>query len=222
MKTILLVEDDETIRQPLAEYLSRQGYNIRCAGFLSDAKMLLKEKIDCIVLDWSLPDGESINFAQTLKSVPNAPPILILTARTSIADKVLALESAAQDYMTKPYDPRELLARVKNLLTVGKSGAQTDPVLKMYDIEMDMVSYQVRFEGDVIELSNMEYKLLKLFLENPGKVFSREELLNLIWGYDRFPTTRTVDNHVLQLRNKFFDGLVETVRGVGYRCKKAA
>lgn len=223
MKTILLVEDDESLRGPLAEYLKAQGYAVLCAGFLSDARVHLQgaENVDCIVLDWNLPDGEGVDLARSLRAKPGSPPVLMLTARADIVDKVVGLESAANDYMTKPYDPRELLARVRNLMRAAQtSKPEASTGLEHAGIRIDTVSYEVRYNQNVVPLSNMEFKLLKLFCENPGKVFSREELLNLIWGYERYPSTRTVDTHVLTLRNKFFEGLIETVRGVGYRCKK--
>lgn len=219
MKTVLLVEDDETIRNPLAEFLTRQGFKVLTAGFLADARKILGGKVDCVIMDWNLPDGEGVELAKSLKEKPGSPPVLMLTARADVIDKVIGLEYAANDYMTKPYDPRELLARIKNLMRTPAQGSD-GPVLKHLDIEIHTQSHEVRFKGNTVALSNMEFKLLKLFLENPGKVFSREELLNLIWGYENYPTTRTVDTHVLQLRNKFGENLVETVRGVGYRCKK--
>ncbi len=221
MKTILLVEDDVTISKPLEEYLTSNGFKVVAVGTIADAKEKLKEKIDCLILDWNLPDGEGIDLAKALSKAKASPPILMLTARTDLIDKVLGLEVGANDYMTKPYEPRELLARVKNLIRSHQSGgAEVTDALELYKIRMDLKSRVVSFNGKAVELTKMEFDLLKLFLENPSKVFSRDELLNLVWGYGQFPSTRTVDTHVLQLRNKFGEDLVETVRGIGYRCKK--
>ena len=224
MKTILLVEDDITIRKPLEEYLTSQGFKVLVAGLLSEAKEKLKDtkqKVDCLILDWNLPDGEGIELARSLNQRAGSPPVLMLTARTDLIDKVVGLEVGAHDYMTKPYEPRELLARVRNLMRLSKPGAaDASDMLDLHKIKMDLKARTVHFNGKTCELTKMEFDLLKLFLENPGKVFSRDELLNLVWGYDQFPSTRTVDTHVLQLRNQFGEDLIETVRRVGYRCKK--
>jgi len=222
VKTILLVEDDKSIRDPLAEYLTRQGFKVLTAGFLADAKKLLEGPVDCVVMDWNLPDGEGVDLARTMKDKPGSPPVLMLTARADVIDKVVGLEMAANDYMTKPYDPRELLARVKNLMRVpagsGAGGARGS--VQHLGVTLDLTSHEASYQGKNVPLSKMEFDLLKLFCENPGKVFSRDELLNLVWGYERYPSTRTVDTHVLQLRTKLSEDLIETVRGVGYRCKK--
>ena len=221
MKSILIVEDDPNIRDPLKDYLEKNGFRVAAVSLLSDAREQLKSKFDCLILDWNLPDGEGIELAKSLRATPASPPVLMLTARTDLIDKVVGLEVGANDYMTKPFEPRELLARLRNIIRSGApQGAAKAQVIEHHGIEIDLTAREVRYKQKIVELTKMEFDLLRTFLENPGKTFSRDELLNLVWGYDQFPSTRTVDTHVLQLRNKFFEDLVETVRGIGYRCKK--
>jgi len=223
MKSLLIIEDDLNVRDPLANYLEKNGFSVVTVSLLTDARARLKQRsFDCVILDWNLPDGEGIELAKELRISPNAVPVLMLTARTDLTDKVVGLELGSNDYMTKPFEPRELLARLRNILrAVAPQGTPAKPqTIEQHGIEIDLISYEVRFRGTPVELTKKEFDLLKMLLENPGKTFARDELLNSVWGYDQFPNTRTIDTHVLQLRQKFFDDLIETVRGIGYRCKK--
>jgi DNA-binding response OmpR family regulator len=145
----------------------------------------------------------------------------MLTARTEVIDKVVGLESGANDYMTKPFEPRELIARIRVQLRLPQSNDEQDEqqIITAGDIVIDHGKREVTFKNNVIELTKMEFNFLSLLAESPNRAFSREEILNKVWGYENYPSTRTVDTHVLQLRNKLYDELIETVRGVGYRLK---
>ena len=166
--------------------------------------------------------GRGIDLLRQMRHSEIGVPVILLTARTELVDKILGLETGANDYITKPFEPRELVARIRVQLRQksNKSAAAAPPAVASFEeLQMDFSSREVRFRGKKIETTRMEYELLKLFVESPNRVFSREELLNRAWGYDTFPTTRTVDTHILQLRQKLADQLFETVRGIGYRMR---
>jgi DNA-binding response OmpR family regulator len=225
---LLLIDDEPTIAEPLARFLRAEGFDVEVAGDGATGDSLFVKAelaaapIDLVLLDWSLPDRPGIELLRAWRARGVVTPVVMLTARHELIDKVLGLELGADDYVTKPFEPRELLARVRARLrqppSLGsaKPGAST-PVLKCAGIEMDEVSRRVTFHGAEVGLTRMEYGLLKVLMENADKVFTRDELLDRVWGYESYPTTRTVDTHVLQLRQKFAAELFETVRGVGYR-----
>jgi DNA-binding response OmpR family regulator len=170
-----------------------------------------------------LPDGQGIDLLRELRNKKNMTPVIILTAKADLIDKVLGLETGANDYLTKPFEPRELLARIHVQERLNQKGGTAVPEKKVFELNeivMDLVKREVTFKGTLVELTKMEFDLLHLLLEYPNRAFGREELLNKVWGYENYPTTRTVDTHVLQLRQKFYDDLIETVRGVGYRLRK--
>lgn len=181
----------------------------------------MPKKPDLVLLDWMLPDGQGIDLLRDLRNKGLKVPVIFLTAKADVIDKVLGLESGANDYVTKPFEPRELLARVRLRLRSTSSQAVESDALHSGGIEVNDREKRVFYRRQEVNLTKMEYLLLKLFLENPGRVFSREELLNKVWGYDSYPTTRTVDNHVLQLRQKLKESYFETVRGIGYRFRRS-
>lgn len=218
MTKILLVEDDISIQKSLADYLKREGFDLTVVGRLHDARTTEMSAFQLLILDWMLPDGAGIDFLRELRQRGNSIPSIVLTARADLIDKVTALEIGANDYVTKPFEPRELLARVR--VQLRKPHVPEMPPgddLDAGGIRMTLSTRHVVFQGEAKSLSKMEFELLKCFLQNPNHVFSRDELLNKVWGYDAYPTTRTVDTHILQLRQKFSDDLFETLRGVGYR-----
>jgi DNA-binding response OmpR family regulator len=145
--------------------------------------------------------------------------VILLTARADLVDRVLGLESGANDYVTKPFEPRELLARVRVQLRSRRGHTVNREASVHAGVRLDPEKREVTFRQSQVELTRMEFELLRLLISSPGKVFSREELLDRVWGYENFQATRTVDTHILQLRQKLDDGLFETIRGVGYRMK---
>lgn len=214
MTHIVLIEDDAAIRETLSAYLKTEGFEVTSLNLLAQTKKIDFSKIDLLVLDWMLPDGQGIDFLRDFRKTSTLP-VILLTARAELVDKIVGLETGANDYITKPFEPRELVARIRVQLRMPHS--QNSNKLQGSNIVMDLTSRQITFLNKEVSLTKMEFDLLKLFLENPNKVFSRDELLNKVWGFENYPTTRTVDTHILQLRHKFSDELFETVRGVGYR-----
>lgn len=216
---ILLVEDDNDLAQSLTEYLQQEGFAVTTAATAKAAQEIGIEAADLVILDWMLPDGAGIDLIRQWRAQGLQTPILLLTARADLVDRVVGLELGANDYMTKPFEPRELLARLRVQMRMQQQTVPDNKVLRCAEIELNTVTREVRFKNHALELSRQEFSLLKLFLENPNRVFSREEILHQAWGYDSFPTTRTIDTHVLQLRQKTSAQLFETVRGIGYRLR---
>ena len=222
MTKLLLVEDDKILQESIQECLKLEGFEVIVSGSLEEARKNLEQQPDLIILDWMLPDGQGIEILRDLQREENRIPIIMLTARSDLIDKVLGLEMGADDYITKPFELRELVARIRVQLrnksdSLVSTDNQTNSSLIMaHGISMNLASMQVEYENQIIQLTKMEYSLLKMFLESPGQVFSRDELLDQVWGL-RYPTTRTVDMHVKQLRQKFNTELFETVHGTGYR-----
>jgi len=215
-RRVLVVEDDAEVAASLHALLANDGYTPTVARSLAEARAADARSFDVVLLDWRLPDGEGIDFLKELRKTSDVP-VLMVTARVDVIDRVLGLEIGADDYVTKPVEPRELLARVKARLRGRTKEAAAPPLLEAHAIRVDLHSREVTFRGTSVSLTKMELELLVLLLKNPGRVFSREELLNQVWGFDRAPTTRTVDTHVAVLRSKLAPDLIESVRGIGYR-----
>lgn len=223
---VLLVEDDENLRQQTSKQLRDSGFHVSEANSLSAARKIELKNIDLAVLDWGLPDGQGIDLLREWRSAGSQMPVIFLTARTDVLDKVLGLELGANDYLTKPFEPRELIARIRVQLRSRKSGkagdSEADEIIECGGIKLNNRTREIFWHGESVELKKMEYDLLLLLISSPNQVFTRDELLNKVWGYDSYPTTRTVDNHIMHLRQKFSEDLFETVRGVGYRFKSGA
>ncbi len=217
---ILLVEDERAIAQPLERLLVQEGYAVSHAATAAAAAQRIGDEPDLVILDWMLPDGQGIDLLKTWRKAGRGVPVIFLTARHELVDKVLGFEFGADDYLTKPFEPRELLARIKARLRTTQKGA-APRTLTYHDLVMDLEAHRVVHGALEVDLPRMEFALLRLFLENVGKVFSRDEILNLVWGFEAYPTTRTVDTHVLQLRTKLKPEFFETVRGVGYRMARS-
>jgi DNA-binding response OmpR family regulator len=222
--TLLIVEDEAPVAAALVELFEREGYLVRCAATLAAARAALageaRTAIDVVLLDWRLPDGEGIDLLKELRKTSDLP-VLMVTARADVVDRVVGLEIGADDYVTKPVDPRELIARVRaRIRGTKKQPAAAPRVLERAGIAIDLETREVSFEGRGVPTTRMEFGLLALLVEHPGRVFSREELLNRVWGFERTPTTRTVDTHVAELRAKLRPDLIESVRGIGYRLKR--
>jgi DNA-binding response OmpR family regulator len=216
-----LVEDDESLQKSLVNYLRREGFEVELACQLSEAEEKFKVRPQLVVLDWMLPDGQGIDFVTRIRREGHQTPVIFLTARSELIDKVLALEIGGNDYLTKPFEPRELLARIRSQLRTHSAIASSAPadIIKAGSLQIDRIKHEVIFEGRKVELVKKEYDLLSLFAESPERVFSRDEILNKVWGYEVFPTTRTVDTHVMWIRQKTSEALIETVRSIGYRLK---
>ena len=224
--TVLIVDDEESIRELVKFHLQKAGYQITEAAdgetALAEARLI---KPQLILLDLMLPGIDGIEVCRNLKmnSATAAIPVIMLTARNDEVDKVLGLEMGADDYVTKPFSPRELLARVKAVLR--RSGTIGEGELAVGTLKMNFNSYEAFLGAEKLELTPKEYELLKLFLTNLGRAFSREQLLDKVWGYEYAGDTRTVDVHVRHLRAKLEGSAavaeaIETVRGVGYRFRE--
>lgn len=218
MKQILIIEDDENLGKSLKKIVEGEGFNTILATSLISAKAELSKDIDVIVLDWMLPDGQGIDFLKEIRARHIVIPVIMLTARTDLIDKVLGLETGASDYMTKPFESRELIARIRVQLRKNDSSeAISSEKLIVGKLLFNLPQREFSYDGKKVVLTKMEYDLLRILAENPKQTFSRENLLDKVWGYENFPTTRTVDTHVLQVRQKTSDLIIETVRGLGYR-----
>ncbi len=225
-KRILVVEDDRDLCELLEYNLGRSGYQVRTVGRVAEAREALTgERPDIIVLDVMLPDGDGFDYCRELRADQafRSIPILFLTARSQEIDKVLGLEIGGDDYITKPFSPRELLARVKAHLRRGGPAAADAPVPKRAGpLAIDPTSHRVTVNGKPVTLTATEYKLLEFLFSNPGRVYSREQLLRAIWGDSTHVTPRNVDVHIRRLRERIEDRpekpqWIKTVRGFGYR-----
>lgn len=212
---MLLIEDDPNISNSLTAYLKTEGYAVTATDCVAVARSLLNPAPEIIILDWMLPDGQGLDLLKEIRAQGHRMPIILLTARNDLVDKVLGLESGADDYLTKPFEPRELVTRMR--VRLRDMPLMTSRKILHEGIELDRELREVTYQGRLLELTKLEFDLLKLLIESPGRVFTRESILNKVWGFENFPTTRTVDNHIVQLRQKTSSELFETVRGVGYR-----
>ncbi len=217
MKQILIIEDDANLGPSLKRICEEEGLKTTLATSLAEARVLIDNNPDVVVLDWMLGDGQGIDFLKELRSKNTSLPVIMLTARTELIDKVVGLETGANDYMTKPFESRELIARIRVQLRHQNIVIDTNDIITQGDLSIHTVERDVFYLGKKLVLTKMEYELLKILAENPKQIFSRENLLDKVWGYDNYPTTRTVDTHVLQIRQKTSDDIIETMRGLGYR-----
>lgn len=219
---IMLLEDDENLGTSLKKFIQDEGYQVDLARNLEEARTKKIDDYDLMILDWMLPDGQGVDYLKDVRAKTNAIPVIMLTARTELIDKVIGLESGANDYVTKPFEPRELVARIRAQLRLSNaSGAEkeSDGKVEVAELMIDKNQREIFFGGKAVEMTKMEFDFITLLAEHPNRAFSRDEILNKVWGYEHYPTTRTVDTHVLQLRQKTRDDLIETVRGVGYRLR---
>ena len=217
MKRVLLVEDDLSLGPALKESLKRESFEVVLVQTFEDASKEDFKNYDIILLDWMLPDGQGIDL---LKVIKNDAPVIMLTARTDLIDKVIGLESGANDYITKPFEARELIARIRVQLRTKSQTEHTEEKLDELiskDLRFNLEERKIYYQEKEMIFTKMEFDLLYLLVKNPKRVFSREKLLDEVWGYENYPTTRTVDTHVLQIRQKLANDIIETVRGVGYR-----
>lgn len=221
--TILVVEDEPGIQEVLKFNLGQHGHDILVAADAEEALTLLRGAMpDLILLDWMLPGMSGIELARRVRADPRLKdvPIIMLTARTEERDKVLGLDTGADDYITKPFSPRELLARIKAVLRRRAPQMTEDPV-EIAGLRLDPVSHRVFGHGTPLELGPTEFRLLHFLMTHPERVYSRSQLLDHVWGDHVFVEERTVDVHIRRLRSALeptgHNRLIQTVRGSGYR-----
>jgi len=221
-KTILVVEDEAPIREMLAFSLQRAGFAVHEAADCASAmRSIADRKPDLVLVDWMLPDASGLELTRSLRrgEVNQDLPIIMLTARTGEQDKILGLDSGADDYVTKPYSSRELLARIKALLR--RTAAEKGEVIEAGDLRVDLSAHRVFAAGQPVALGPREYQLLVFLMRHPDRVYSRSQLLDHVWGEGIYVEERTVDVHVRRVRKALeefsADGCLQTVRGAGYR-----
>lgn len=222
--SILLVDDERNILELARMYLARDGFDIETSTDGLDAlEKIRKDQPALVVLDLMLPGMDGFEICRRLRGENNQVPIILLTARDEDVDKILGLELGADDYMTKPFNPRELSARVKAILRRSEQNIDdkaAKEIIHLHDVVIDLRKREVKnSEGKIINLRRHEFDLLKVLVEQKGFVLTREQLLNQAWGFDFAGQTRTVDVHIAQLRNKLTSTSVkiETVTGIGYK-----
>lgn len=226
MAVILVVDDEEPIQELLKFNLEKEGYTVLVADDGPAALKIIEEKRpDLVILDVMLPGMDGLEVCNQLRqnSKVRDIPVIMLTAKVEEIDKVLGLELGADDYLTKPFSPRELLARIHARLRRAKPLIQENELLRG-DLKIDLNRFQVSVRGEEVELTPKEFELLRVLAVHPGKVYSRDELLERVWGYEYAGDTRTVDVHVRHLRQKVERDssnpeYIETLRGIGYRLK---
>jgi two-component system, OmpR family, phosphate regulon response regulator PhoB len=221
--TILVVEDEPAIQELISYGLRQAGHETFCAGDAEQAMKIVNDVLpDLVLLDWMLPGMSGIEFAKMLRQVPRTKniPIIMLTARTEESDKVSGLEVGADDYITKPFSPRELIARIKAVLR-RRSPEAADDIVEIRGLRLDPVTHRVTVSDHEVILGPTEFRLLYFLMTHPERVHSRSQLLDGVWGDHVFVEDRTVDVHIRRLRKILEpvgkDGLVQTVRGSGYR-----
>src|SRR6266542_6311370 len=224
---VLVVDDERHIVELARLYLSREGYEVEGVGDGSVALARFGQlKPDLVVLDIMLPGLDGLTVCKEIRKQSQVP-ILMLTARDEVTDKVVGLEVGADDYLTKPFHPQELVARAKALLRRARTESDPPRLVRAGRLEADIERHEVRYGSERLQLRPKEFDLLALLARHPGRVFQRSELLDLVWGYDFPGYTRTVDVHVQQVREKLAaahvtDPAIQTVWGVGYRLELLA
>ncbi len=229
MSQILIVEDEPAIAESLAYALRRDGFTVTWAPTLADARLHI-DGADLLILDLMLPDGSGFELVGAARRAKGGPAIIVLSSRDGEADRVAALETGADDYVTKPFSPREVVARVRAVLrraraAGGPEGAEPGaarPASAPPPITVDEATRRAHFAGNLVELTRVEFDLLACLVSAPGRVFTRAQLIDRVWGDGFAITDRTIDSHVKALRRKVEQAggdanVIETVRGVGYR-----
>jgi two-component system alkaline phosphatase synthesis response regulator PhoP len=227
---VLVVEDEPDVAELLRYNLQKEGWDVLAVANGTDALRRAREsRPDVVLLDIMVPQLNGWEVCRRLKQEPEtrAIPVIMVTGRVEEGDKVLGFELGADDYVTKPFSPRELIARIRAVVRRGKAVEEQDRkhYLKAGDLEVDRRRFEVRMGGKPVEVTPKEFELLAALVGTPGRVFGREELLDIVWGRDGFVEPRTVDVHVARLRGKFTIAkltppAIETVRGIGYRFRE--
>jgi two-component system phosphate regulon response regulator PhoB len=226
--TILVVDDEADLRELLRFRFREAGYEVMTASTAGEAlSSVARRRPNVVLLDWMLPDMPGTEVCKRLRAAPATKdiPIIMLTARGEEVDRVVGLELGADDYVTKPFSVRELLLRVRVLTRRAgeKSAPATAETMRWRGLHLDLGGHRLLVDGDDVQLTPIEFKLLVLFVSNPGRAYTREKLLDDVWNITADVTTRTVDTHVKRLREKLgvYGDAIETVRGIGYRLKEA-
>ncbi|MEW8507907.1 MAG: phosphate regulon transcriptional regulator PhoB [Candidatus Thiodiazotropha sp.] len=222
MQRILIVEDEPEVREMIRFVLEPKGYLVDEAGNAQEARLQLSQQsYDLILMDWMLPGRSGLELTRELKrnTHQDTPPVIMLTARAEEKDKVNGLESGADDYITKPFSTKEMLARIKAV--IRRSGSGSSKAVEFAGLSIDPASHLVAVETNPLHLSPAEFRLLHFFMTHPDRVYSRNQILDLVWGDSVYVDERTVDVHIRRLRKQLsptgHDKFLQTVRGVGYR-----
>jgi two-component system, OmpR family, alkaline phosphatase synthesis response regulator PhoP len=216
--SVLLVEDEESLASLVQAYLVQEGFTVSSVASGEAALARIeREPVRLVVLDLNLPDMDGLDVCRRIRA-RSTVPVVMLTARDEEADRLAGLGAGADDYIGKPFSPKELVARMKAVLRRSEPAAGDEPMLTLGDVAVDRVGREVTVDGATVELRPKEFDLLAYLIQNRGAVFSRDALLERVWGYDYAGGTRTVDVHVAQLRRKLArPDLIRTVRGTGYK-----
>ena len=224
--TILVVEDELQIQELVAVNLEHAGHRVRRAATAGEAETSIREELpDVLILDWMLPDESGLSLTRRLRENERTRslPILMLTARAMEQDKISGLEAGADDYLTKPFSPKELAARIKAVLR-RRAPQLADDVVEIDGLRLDPAAKRVTAAGKVVELAPTEFRLLHFFMTHPERIYSRAQVLDLVWGDHIFIEERTVDVHIRRLRKALepsgHDRLIDTVRGSGYGLRR--
>lgn len=218
---ILVVEDEKSIAGFIQKGLEEQGFTVEvCHDGNTGYERVITQAYDAVVLDIMLPGRDGLSILKNLREKRNTVPVVLLTARSELNERLEGLNLGADDYLTKPFYVEELIAR---LHAVTRRGAERTSILQFGDLVVDLIQRQVKVRGEPIEITAREFKLLEYLMRSPGRVYTRTQILEHVWGYDFDPNTNLVDVHVTRLRKKLAEDreeFIETVRGVGYRFRK--
>jgi DNA-binding response OmpR family regulator len=216
--TVLVVDDEPNIADLIELYLRREGYRVvKAAGGEDGIRAVGEQRPRLVVLDVGLPDIDGLEVCRRLRTT-SAIPVIFLTARDTEVDRVLGLELGADDYVTKPFSPAELVARVKAVLRRAEGGAAPAEIIQVGRVTIDVGRREVRVDDEAVAFTTKEFDLLRFLAERPGLAMSRQQILDGVWGYDWYGDVRTVDVHIAQVRKKVDDAVqIDTVRGIGYR-----
>ena len=224
MNTILLVEDEKPIRSMLDFALKKAGFQTLEAEDASQTHIVLESNDpDLILMDWMLPDASGVDIVRTLKGQDSTSqiPIIMLTAKAEESNKISGLNAGADDYVTKPFSPKELIARIQAVLRRSQSDDEEEQILQVGKLLIDKSSHRVTLASELLDLGPTEFRLLLLLVEHPERIFSRDNLLNQVWSRSPYVEERTVDVHILRLRRALsiegYDHAIQTIRGIGYR-----
>jgi len=202
LERILVIEDDRAVQKALRRLFEAEGFAVEIASSgTAGLELFRTAQQSALVLDLRLPGVSGQDVCREVKQLAPAVPVVVLSAKSDVMDKVLLLEMGADDYVTKPFSPRELLARVRSAMRRTVRAVPSD-VASFGDVRVDFAKMELARSGRSVQLTAQEFKILRFMVQNPERVISREELLNTVWGYQHYPSTRTVDNHILKLRQK--------------------